>query len=177
MVKKIIFIVLVINIFSRAQDINIAAGQTNKIVKDTVSGMPMLIGLCSREAFKDTSFSWWWMSEYDLYNVDSTLLSKIKDGLQNVNIKLVMGTWCSDSRREVPRFFKILDAVNYPSDKVEIICVDEDKHTEGNEIAGLKIDLVPTIIFYKDANELGRIVESPQDTLEKDMLKILKSHS
>ncbi|MFZ0452215.1 MAG: thioredoxin family protein, partial [Ignavibacteriaceae bacterium] len=95
----------------------------------------------------------------------------------DVNIEIVMGTWCSDSRREVPRFFKILDAVNYPSNKVGIICVDEDKKTQSNELDGLKIELVPTIIFYKDGNELGRIIESPHDTLEKDMIKILTAHS
>jgi thiol-disulfide isomerase/thioredoxin len=177
MIKKILMIALLISSILPAQDKNLLSEQTNKVIKDTVSGMPMLIGLCTREAFKDSSFSWWWMSEYDLYKVDSTLLDTIKNGLQDVNIKLVMGTWCSDSRREVPRFFKILDAVNYLSDKVKIICVDEDKHTEDDELAGLKIDRVPTFIFYKNGNELGRIVESPEVTLEKDMVKILKSHS
>ena len=173
MIKKIIFVVLVLCNFLPAQNKNLPTEQTNKIVTDTVSGMPMLIGQCTREAFQDSSFKWWWMSEYDLYKVDSTNLNEIKDGLKNVNVKLVMGTWCSDSRREVPRFFKILDSVNYSSDNVKIICVDEDKHAEDNELAGLKIDLVPTFIFYKDGQELGRIVESPKETLEKDMLKIL----
>ncbi|MGB8319100.1 MAG: thioredoxin family protein [Ignavibacteriaceae bacterium] len=149
----------------------------NNIVKDSYSGMPMLIGKCSREAFKDTSFNWWWMSESNFYDVDSASLKEIKNDLKDVNIEIVMGTWCSDSRREVPRFFKILDAVNYPSNKVGIICVDEDKKTQSNELDGLKIELVPTIIFYKDGNELGRIIESPHDTLEKDMIKILTAHS
>ncbi len=151
--------------------------EQNKIIKDDESGMPMLIGECTREAFKDTSFYWWWMSEYDLYKIDSTSLNEIKNDLRNISIKIVMGTWCSDSRREVPRFFKILDAVNYPSDKVEIVCVDEDKKADGDELSGLKIELVPTIIFYKNRNELGRIVEAPGDTLEKDMIKILTAHS
>ncbi len=149
----------------------------NNIVKDSLSGMPMLIGVCTREAFKDTSFYWWWMSEYDLYDIDSVSLNDIKNDLKNVDIKIVMGTWCSDSRREVPRFFKILDSVNYPSDKVKIVCVDEDKKTKGDELNSLKIEFVPTIIFYKDGNELGRIVEAPEETLEKDMIKILKTHS
>ncbi|MGA9293392.1 MAG: thioredoxin family protein [Ignavibacteriaceae bacterium] len=149
----------------------------NKIVKDSYSGMSMLIGECNREAFKDTSFNWWWMSESNFYDVDSASLKEIKNDLKDVNIEIVMGTWCSDSRREVPRFFKILDAVNYPSNKVGIICVDEDKKTQSNELDGLKIELVPTIIFYKDGNELGRIIESPHDTLEKDMIKILTAHS
>ena len=149
----------------------------NKIIKDKDSGLPMLIGYCTREAFKDTSFYWWWMSEYDLYNIDSTKINEVKEGLKDVKIKIIMGTWCSDSRREVPRFFKVLDAAGYPSDKVEIICVDEDKKAEDNELDDLKIDLVPTFIFYKNGNELGRIVEAPEDTLEKDMIKILETHS
>ena len=149
----------------------------NKIIGDSYSGMPMLIGQCNREAFKDTSFNWWWMSEYNFYNIDSASLKEIKNNLKGVDIKIVMGTWCSDSRREVPRFFKILDSVNYPSDKVKIICVDEDKKTNGDELNNLKIELVPTIIFSKDGNELGRIIESPHDTLEKDMIKILTAHS
>ena len=152
-------------------------GVLNKIVKDSYSGMPMLIGECNREAFKDTSFNWWWKSEYNFYDIDSASLKEIKKDLKDVNIKIVMGTWCSDSRREVPRFFKILDAVNYPSEKVKIICVDEDKKTSGSELKGLKIELVPTFIFYKDGNELGRIVESPSDTLEKDIIKILTAHN
>jgi thiol-disulfide isomerase/thioredoxin len=148
----------------------------NKIVKDSYSGMPMLIGNCNRGAFKDTSFNWWWKSEYNFYDIDSSSLKDIENVIKGVNVKIVMGTWCSDSRREVPRFFKILDAVNYPTDKVEIICVDEDKKTKGDELKNLKIELVPTIIFYKDGNELGRIIESPSDTLEKDIIKILTAH-
>jgi hypothetical protein len=35
--------------------------------------------------------------------------------------------------------------------------------------------LVPTIIFYENGKELGRIVESPEKTLETDILKILES--
>ncbi len=149
----------------------------NKIIKDKDSGLPMLVGYCTREAFKDTSFYWWWMSEYDLYNIDSAKINDIKEDLKDITIKIIMGTWCSDSRREVPRFFKVLDAADYPSDKVEIICVDEDKKTESNELGDLKIDLVPTFIFSKDGHELGRIVEAPEDTLEKDMIKILERHS
>jgi thiol-disulfide isomerase/thioredoxin len=186
MIKKILFAILLISGFLFAQDENLKApidstgskqaAQINKIIKSE-SGNPMLIGDCTREAFNDTSFSGWWMSEYDLYNVDSTSLKEIESALKYVNIKIVMGTWCSDSRREVPRFFKILDAVNYPSGKVGIICVDENKNTGDDELSELKIELVPTIIFSQNGNELGRIVEAPEDTLEKDMIKILKTHS
>ena len=162
---------------SAAVDQKLSGKTENNIVKDSLSGMPMLLGECTREAFKDTSFYWWWKSEYNFYDVDSSSLNDIKNDLNNISIKVVMGTWCSDSRREVPRFFKILDAVNYSSEKVKIICVDEDKKTKGDELNGLNIEFVPTIIFYRDGNEIGRIVEAPNDTLEKDMIKILTAHS
>ena len=143
------------------------------LTKDVLSGNPMLLGYCNREAFKDTTFSWWFNSIYDIYNVDTLTAEKLAGKLKNVNIEIVMGTWCSDSRREVPRFFKILDYLKYPSDSVKIIAVGRDKKGRADETKNLDIELVPTFIFYRDGKELGRIVESPKVSLEKDMAKIL----
>jgi thiol-disulfide isomerase/thioredoxin len=157
-----------------AQDSTTTAKDT--IVTDALSQEPMLLGYTNRQAFQDTSFSWWFNSVYDTYNVDTVTAQNLADKLKDVTITIVMGTWCSDSRREVPRFFKILDTANYSSDSVEIICVDENLKTEGDELEGLKLKRVPTFIFYKNGNELGRIVESPKETLEKDMIKILRTH-
>ncbi len=145
------------------------------LTKDVLSGNPMLLGYCSREAFKDTTFSWWFNSIYDIYNVDTTTADELAGKLKGVDIKIVMGTWCSDSRREVPRLFKILDYLKYPSDNVKILTVGRDKKGRGDETKDLDIELVPTIIFYRDGKELGRIIESPKVSLEKDMLKILES--
>lgn len=84
-----------------------------------------------------------------------------------------MGTWCSDSREQIPAFYKILDELNYPSDKVTLICVDRKKKGLSNEADGLNIELVPTIIFYRNGEEIGRIIETPQESLEKDLLGII----
>ena len=93
--------------------------------------------------------------------------------MRNIDITIVMGSWCSDSQWHVPDFYKILDKINYPSDKVTLIAVNEDKKTEEDEIDTLNIKLVPSFIFYRDGSELGRIVESPEKSLEVDMLGIL----
>ncbi len=37
------------------------------------------------------------------------------------------------------------------------------------DITNLKIERVPTIIFYRNGVELGRITETPVQSLEKDM--------
>jgi hypothetical protein len=149
------------------------AQEYNTIIKDEETGEPMLIGLTTRDAFQDSSFSLWWNSTYELYDVDSVTVDKIKNVLQDAGITIVMGTWCSDSQYEIPNFYKILDYLNYPSEKVTLINVDRNKKGKGDEVDSLDIKLVPTIIFYRSEKELGRIVESPEASLEKDIFGIL----
>ncbi len=150
-----------------------AAVRKDTLVKDILTQEPMLLGYCNRQAFKDTSFSWWFNSVYDMYEVDSVTAQKMAGMLGNLNITVVMGTWCSDSRREVPRFFRILDSMKFPQEKVTIITVGRNLKGMGSETDSLDIESVPTFIFYKNGKEIGRIVESPKVSLEKDMLKIL----
>ena len=164
---KKIFLLLVI--LSTA----IFAQEKNKLITDDKSGKPMLIGLCDRTAFADTNFSWWFNSEYDYYPADSAAVIKFSKKLQDVKITIVMGTWCSDSRREVPRFFRILDQVGFNKENLTLICVDRNKTAPDNLIEKLDIKLVPTIIFFRDDKEIGRIVETPKETLELDLVKII----
>ena len=126
------------------------------------------------EAFNDTNFSEWWNSEYNIYEVDVNTVNEIRKSFEDVKIKLVMSTWCSDSRREVPRFYKILDEIGYPSENVCLINVNRDKVGLADEVDGLEINFVPTIIFYGNNEEVGRIIEMPYESLEKDMLEIVK---
>ncbi|MCH7516846.1 MAG: thioredoxin family protein, partial [Bacteroidetes bacterium] len=125
----------------------------------------------------DTSFSRWWNSAYNMYEVDSVDVIELKVKLENVDIKIIMGTWCSDSRTEVPHFYKILDEINYPEEKITLININRDKQGLENEVEGLDINFVPTIIFIRAGKELGRIVEMPYETLEQDMLEIILGHS
>ncbi len=162
----VMFFVFISFTFLLAQD-------TNKAIVDSESGKPMLVGPCTREAFSDTSYSWWFDSGYNMYKPDSATVNGIKENLDSVTVTIVMGTWCSDSREQVPNFFKIMDEANYPENKITMICVDRDKKST-SDIDSLNIELVPTFIFYKNGKELGRIEESPKQTLEEDMYAILK---
>ncbi len=152
--------------------INILSQDKNKIIKDKTSE-PMVIGYCTREVFSDSAFAWWFNTEYENYKPDSSAAEMLKEKMQDVDITLVMGTWCDDSRIYVPRFYKILDEINYPTEEIILIAVNEDKKTEGDEIEGLAVDLVPTIIFYRNNSELERIVEAPKQSVEEDILSII----
>jgi len=154
--------------------ITISAQDTNKVVVDERSGKPMLEGYVTREVFNDTSFSWWYNSEYEMYEPDTSSISEIRDKLLESDILIVIGTWCSDSRRELPRFLKILDFAAYPEEKIKMISVDRTKKAEGTDLQALNIEYIPTFIFYLKGEETGRIVEAPGESLEKDLRLIFR---
>ena len=85
-----------------------------------------------------------------------------------------MGTWCSDSQREIPNFYKLLDEANFDYKNLELVTVDKKKKAKGLE-KGFDIIRVPTFIFYKNGKEIGRFVEHALEgsTIEDDILKII----
>ena len=111
---------------------------------------------------------------YDDYQPSTEALNNLMDiSQENVTIKIVMGTWCPDSRREVPRYLKVLDVWKFPADKVTFIGVDDEKQSPVGEYNNLDIERVPTFIVYKNNIEAGRIIENPVTSLEQDMVNIL----
>ncbi|HZY26606.1 MAG TPA: thioredoxin family protein, partial [Bacteroidales bacterium] len=91
----------------------------------------------------------------------------------DITIKVVMGTWCPDSRREVPRFMKVLNLWHFPVSKLTFIGVDNEKKSPVGEYVNLGIVRVPTFIVYKNNIEAGRIIENPSTSLEQDIVNIL----
>ena len=149
------------------------ANPTHSAIRVPDEESVMLVGSASLDSLRTAPFVSWYDTNRDAYTPESESLDELKTLLKDVRIVLLMGTWCKDSRREVPRFTAILEAVKYPLDEVEVITVDRDKKTPENLEQGLELIQVPTFIFYKADRELGRIVEFPINTLEADMLAIL----
>ncbi len=165
--KTLVLVILCFATFLLAQE-------KNKTTVDEKSNYPILIGICDKTAFSDTSFSWWFNFEYNNYLPDSIIVEQLKGIEQDYRITLVIGTWCSDSKREIPRFYKILDMINYDQNKITLICVDRSKVSSVDGYSELGIKFVPTIIFYRNGSEIGRIIEAPVGKLEKDILEIIR---
>ena len=84
-----------------------------------------------------------------------------------------MNTKCHDSEREVPRFLKILNTLNFSNENLRIVLLNSEKKTiDGLEI-GKDITNTPTIIFLKNSKEENRIVEFPYENLENDIFRII----
>jgi thiol-disulfide isomerase/thioredoxin len=152
-------------------------GQEYKIIQDENLNESILIGISNKKVFQDSNFATWFNSEYTNYNVDTKTLENYKNSFEDKIIKTVLGTWCSDSRREVPRFVKILDFIGFPEDKHLFYNVDRNKKGLMDEVDNLDVDFVPTIIIYENGKELGRIIEAPEVSLEADLVKIIKKNS
>lgn len=132
-----------------------------------------LSGIAHKKDFLQEPFLTWFSENYDTYKLNSEVVNNIKPLLKEVNIKAFMGTWCEDSQLQTPVFYKILDNTGFNYENLELVTVNRDKVTPDNLQEGFNIEYVPTFIFYKDGNELGRFVEYPIETVEEDILKIL----
>ncbi len=133
----------------------------------------ILVGKQDRNALKQEPFGSWFNSNYENYTVDIETTEKISPYLKQVTIKAFMGTWCSDSKRETPTFYKILDNAEFDYQNLELITVTRAKDTPEGYEKDLNILRVPTFIFYKEGKEIGRYVEYARESLEKDILAIV----
>jgi thiol-disulfide isomerase/thioredoxin len=133
-----------------------------------------LLGYFSPDQLTHYPYSTWYLTGYDDYQLKTDAINKLLEiNKEDLTIKVVMGTWCPDSRREVPRFMRVINAWQFPIAKVTFIGVDEGKLSPVGEYAGLEIKRVPTFIIYKNNIEAGRIIENPATSLEQDMVNIL----
>ena len=86
--------------------------------------------------------------------------------LNGISVKILFGTWCHDSQREIPRFLRLLEDINMKPEMISLIGLDYNKNEPLNRDEILEVRRTPTIIFYKNDIEIGRIEEAPKLALE-----------
>ncbi len=153
---------------------HLATAQHQEIT--TEKGQKFLVGPVTLEDLQKEPYESWFRTNYSSYEVDSNISSMLQTKMQGHQLKLFLGTWCGDSKREVPRMIKLLEKAKFPMEKLELITLDKRgdryKKSPGGEEKGWNIIKIPTLIVLKDGKEINRIVESPVDSLEEDLLSI-----
>jgi len=163
--KNILFVfafLITINGFSQKEETSVVVNEDGD-----------LVGIANKEIFLVEPFNEWFSYNYEDYEVNENIAENLKPLLKKVTIKAFMGTWCSDSQEQIPVFYKILDAANFNYKNLELVTVNSDKKTPDNLQEGFDIERVPTFIFYRENQEIGRFVEYPRESVEADMLKIV----
>ncbi len=145
------------------------------------NGSTFLLGEITTDNLTSMPYQSWFNTNFNGYSVDTKLVKLFETKLKDHEILLFLGTWCGDSKREVPRILKILEAADFPKEQVRIVALDrrKDNYKKGlrGEEKGWDIKRVPTLILLKNGSEVNRIVERPVDTLEEDLLAILSDSS
>ena len=149
--------------------------KTNQKALDPKKNNEMLVGYCTREGFVglNCNFDSTFRVEYAVYHTDKETMQQLAKKMKGIKVTVVMATWCGDSKDWVPRFYKIMDELEFNYKNLSLISVDRDKKAPDTKVETLGIEKVPTFIFYHKKTELGRIIETPVGLMEKDMLKIL----
>lgn len=110
------------------------------------------------------------------YHPDSLAVERIKALGEKLEILAFIGTWCPDSRRDVPRLLKALQLAANPKIKLRIYGLDYTKRDKAGLTEKYNIQYVPTFVFLSQGKEIGRIVEVPERSVEQDFVKIVESN-
>ncbi|UKB77546.1 TlpA family protein disulfide reductase [Chryseobacterium sp. MEBOG07] len=176
--KKIITnIVAFSSLFLAAQQLSAQKVVMNREV-DTQKDGKMLLGNQLKEQFLKAPYADWYVKEHDEYVLDQKAVSELKkEKIGTYDIIVFMGTWCEDSHRDFPRLMKILETVNYPENKLNIIAVNRKKESPTGDESLYNLQKVPTIILKRYGKEIGRIIEMPTTGyIERDLVQILKKN-
>jgi thiol-disulfide isomerase/thioredoxin len=135
---------------------------------------PPLLGHLSRPDLKAYE-SWKPLFAAPPYAPDPAAIATIKAGAQDVTVLLIMATWCPDSKRELPRYFAIMDAAGVADSTLTMVGVDRTKKDGEGLTEKWSITRVPTFVFFRKGQEIGRFVErvAAGSTLEAEIAKVL----
>ena len=110
------------------------------------------------------------------YTPSSDAVVALSTSLDSVDVEVYLGTWCSDSTRDVPRLNRVLDDAGFSLDRLEMIALSdrpgEFKLSPAGKDRERLLHRTPTIVISRDGREIGRIVQNPVESLEEDMLAI-----
>lgn len=133
---------------------------------------PMLLGEANMQ--RVVSSEQGFKNNIALYEPSAQAIDFLRSYDKEVLIEVIYGSWCPDSVLNVPSFIKVVQEADNPHLKTRFIGVDRTKKDPANLVKGKDIERVPTFIVYQGKKELGRIVENPLNSIEEDLVEILK---
>ena len=168
--KKIIiigFILLGVN--------HLFAQKVNHSIVDPDLNTEILIGRINESGLINPIFVEDFQDRYEAYVPDKIVAKKLRKIFRkhkDLNIKVFFGSWCGDSQEQLPNYLKLVHLSKIKG--TEYYAVDRHKSMPCMDITNYDIERVPTFIIYKGVEEIGRIIETPEVSLEKDLLKIVQ---
>ena len=107
------------------------------------------------------------------YEPDMNIIRKLNQVSDSILVDVFMGTWCHDSKREIPAFFKIMELVENPLITANYTALEYRRRGPKEIIKKHNIKRTPTFVIYKNGKEIGRIIEEVEKSVESDLYKII----
>jgi hypothetical protein len=147
-----------------------------EVAAATASHPGVLLGPLTREQIEDTSAEW--VKSEVAAQPDATATAALYRVAPGAEVTIYLGTWCSDSRREVGRLWHALDQASTDGTTlpftIRYIGIDEAKQQPADMVAQGEVRFLPTIVVTRDGKSVGRIVESSPHGVERDLLDLLE---
>lgn len=166
--KKLLFILsLFVTQLVFAQSAEITKdGSGNKIIKGFIT---------KNDLATDTAFAWYAQNQKG-YEPEPRALQAFQSAKDSIFILAFGGTWCSDTKNLLPKFFVLTDAAGFSPDHITLLGVDRSKKTVHHLAEAFKIINVPTFIVLKNGQEVGRVVEyGKYGMFDKELGEIINS--
>ncbi|MEO9884578.1 MAG: thioredoxin family protein [Balneola sp.] len=107
------------------------------------------------------------------YDPDQDIIKKLNQVQDSILVDVFMGTWCHDSKREIPAFFKIMEVIDNPLISANYTALEYRRSGPKDIIKQNNIKRTPTFIIYKNGKEIGRIIEEVEVSVESDLYKVI----
>ena len=139
---------------------------------DSQTEGPVMIGELTRRQLETALPDW--IEEEVLARPDIEAAFSLSSALSGAEVTVLLGTWCSDSRRELARLWRAFDEAGIPDPaELRYVGVDREMIEPEDWTAGRNLQLVPTFLVSRQGVELGRVVEVAPNGIERDLLSIL----
>jgi hypothetical protein len=137
---------------------------------------PVLTGEVTREQIEESVPEW--VAEEVSAQPDPAAARALAAAPPGGEVTVYLGTWCSDSKRELPRLWRAIDLMQGETGgavpfALRYVAVARDKKEPASLTAGADLRYVPTFVVERDGREVGRIVEESPHGIERDLLALL----
>ena len=117
--------------------------------------------------------------EFDSYKPKKSVIHELFliTQKERIDITVVGGNWCSDTKTQIPRLCKVLHLAGLNESNFKYVQVDKDKNLivspgETNK-AWIKPQRVPTVMVQRNGRFASIVVETPKASWEEDILALL----
>lgn len=141
-----------------------------------------LWGTVTIDSLQKAPYDVWFKKNYADYKPTPSVIEALKAlKINDFKVRIFFGTWCGDTKREMPRLLKVLDEMGFPKEKITFIALSSDdstyKQSNKGEERGYHIFRVGCYVFEKNGVEINRINEFPALSMERDVLAIFSNQN